>query len=262
VKEPIRAAVLDRKMSALGEQKSAGLADALKHGKSLELAAKAQGLPVQKSAPIARGETPPVLASPTLVARLFALKSGEVEREGFALPQGAVFVALAEVQPAREAKFEEVRDKVRTDIVEEQALARARELAAQVRAGAEKSGLEKAAAAAGLVRKETPSLTGRGQPLGDLGTGEALDAAAFALTQGSLSEPVRTTGGWAVLRVLEKKTAQAGELARQRGAVRAQLREQRRAELFRAFLASARERYAVERNAKAWSRALGREQQQ
>lgn len=262
VKEPIRAAVLDRKMSQLGELKSTGLADALKHGKTLEQAAKEQGLAVQKSAPIARGETPAVLSSPTLVARLFTLKPGELEKEGFSLPQGAVFVALAEVQPAHAAKLEEVREKVRADLVEEQALARARELALQVRAAAEKGGLEKAATAAGLVRKETPALTGRGQPLGDLGTGQALDAAAFALPQGVLSEPVRTPAGWALLRVLEKKTATAAELASQREPVRGQLREQRRSELFRAFLVAARERYPVERDAKAWNRALGRDQQQ
>jgi peptidyl-prolyl cis-trans isomerase D len=257
VKERIRAAVLDRKMSELGEQKALALSDALGHGKSLEEAAKAEGLAVQKSAPFARGETPQPLASPTLAARVFEMKKGQTEKEGFSVQQGAVFVSLAEVQPARAAELKDVQDKVRADLVEEKALEEARALAAGVKAKAEGLGLEKAAQAAGLVRKETPQLTGRGQPLGDLGTGKALDDAAFSLPEKTLSDPVRAGSGWAVLRVLEKKAADAAELARQRPQVTAALREQKRSALFRAFLVSARERYTITRNAKAYRRAVG-----
>ncbi len=150
-----------------------------------------------------------------LVARVFALKQGEVEKEAYPLPQGAAFFAVAEIVAAHAPKLEEVRDKVRDDIVQETALEQARSLAASVKAKAAIAGLEKAAAAAGLVRKETPQLTGRGQPLGELGTGLALDEAAFSLPEKTLSDPVRTASGWAVLRVLEKKTADPAD-ARQR----------------------------------------------
>jgi hypothetical protein len=60
-----------------------------------------------------------------------------------------------------------------------------------------------------------------------------------------------------VLRVLEKKAADAAELARQRPQVASALREQKRSELFRAFLTAARERYTITRNAQAYRRALG-----
>jgi peptidyl-prolyl cis-trans isomerase D len=257
VKERIRAAVLDRKLSELGEQKAQALSEALSHGKALGDAAKVEGLTVQTSAPFARGETPPALASPTLVARVFEMKKGQTEKEGFSLPQGAAFISLSDVQPARAAELKDVRDKVKADLVEERALDEARALASGVKAKAESAGLDKAAAAAGLVRKETPQLTGRGQPLGDLGTGKLLEDAAFALPEKTLSDPVRTGSGWALLRVLEKKTADAADLARQRPQVGASLRERKRSELFRAFLASARERYTITRNAKAYRRALG-----
>jgi peptidyl-prolyl cis-trans isomerase D len=260
VKDRIRAAVTEKRVRELGEQRSQALADALARGKSLEEAAKAQGLAVQKSAPFSRGETPPVLASPTLVARVFELQKGQVEKEGFALPQGAAFVALAEIQPARVPELAEVEDEVRRDIVDEAAFARARELAARVAAQAEKVGLERAAAAAGLVRKETPALTGRGQPLGDLGTGAALEEAAFSLAAGTTSAPVRTSAGWAVLRVLEKKPFDAAELERQRAQVAASLRERKQSELFRAYVVAARDRYEVTRNARAYRRALGQEE--
>ncbi len=257
VKERIRAAVLERKLSELGEQKAQALSDALSHGKALGDVAKVEGLTLQTSAPFARGETPPALASPTLVARVFEMKKGQTEKEGFSLPQGAAFISLLDVQPARAAELKDVRDKVKADLVEERALDEARALASSVKAKAESAGLDKAAAAAGLVRKETPQLTGRGQPLGDLGTGKLLEDAAFALPEKTLSDPVRTGAGWALLRVLEKKTTDAADLARQRPQVGASLRERKRSELFRAFLASARERYTITRNAKAYRRALG-----
>jgi peptidyl-prolyl cis-trans isomerase D len=259
VKERIRAIVTDRKVRELGEQKAQALAEALGKGRSLEEAAKAQGLAVQKSAPIARGEIPPVLSSPTLVARVFEMKAGQTEKEGFALAQGAAFVSLAEIQPSRGPALEDVRNKVRADLVDERAFEEARAAAAAVKARAETAGLEKAATAAGLVRKETPALTGRGQPLADLGTGGALEEAAFSLPEKTLSDPVRTAAGWAVLRVIEKKPFEAAELARQKAQIAASLRRQKQAELFRAFVVEARDRYEVTRNAQAYRRALGQD---
>ena len=260
VKDRIRATVSDRKVRELAEQKSQAMADALGRGKSLPEAAASQGLAVQKSAPFARGETPPVLASPSLVARVFDMKLGQTEKEGFALPQGAAFISLVEVQPPRTPTLAEVHDKVRADLVDEGAFERARAAAASVKAKAEKDALDKAATAAGLVRKETQALTGRGQPLGDLGTSAVVEEVAFSLPEKQLSDPVRTTAGWAVLRVLEKKPFDPAAFAAQKGEIAASLRQQKEQELFRAFLSAARERYQITRNAKAYARALGQEQ--
>ena len=260
VKERIRGSVTEAKVRDLGEQKSQAMADALSRGKSLEEAAKAQGLTVQKSAPFAPGEMPPVLASPTLVARVFALAPGQAEKEGFALPQGAAFVSLVEIQKARAPELKDVREKVRADLVEEGAFEQARTAALGLLAKAETLGLEKAASALGLVRKETPALTSRGQALGDLGSGAALEEAAFSLPEKTTSDPVRTTSGWAILRVLEKKPFDPAELAKQKGQIAASLRQQKQAELFRAFVIAARERYEIARDAKAYRRALGQEQ--
>jgi len=259
VKERVRGLVTDRKIRDLGEQKAEALAEALGKGRSLDEGAKAQGLVVRKSAPIARGEAAPPLASPSLVVRVFQMKAGEVEKEGFPLPQGAAFFALAEILPSHLPELKEVKDRVRVDLVEEAALARAKAVAADVRVKAESVGLDKAAAAVGLVRKETPALTGRGQALGDLGTGIALEEAAFSLPEKTLSEPVRTASGWAVLRVLEKKPFDAAELAKQKGQIAASLRQQRQQELFRAFVMAARDRYEVKRRPEAWRRAVSAE---
>jgi parvulin-like peptidyl-prolyl isomerase len=168
-------------------------------------------------------------------------------------------VALAEVQPSRLPELDEVRDAVRSDIVEETALEKARATAAEVRAKAEKAGLEKAADALGLVRKETLSPTGPGQPLGDLGTGIALDTVAFSLPEGELSDPVRVADGWGVLRVLERQGFDSAAFEEEKPRVVASLRQQKQGEAFQAYLGAARERYEIRQNPEAYRRAVGRE---
>jgi peptidyl-prolyl cis-trans isomerase D len=257
VKERVRQLATEDKLRELAETKAQALSEALSRGRSLEEAAKAEGLTVRKSPPFARGETPPALASPSLVARVFEMKAGEVEKEGFALPQGAAFIALNDVQPSRLPSLEEARERVRTGIVEEVSLARAHDLAREVRMRAERSSLERVASASSLVRKETVAFTGRGQPLGDLGTGAALEEAAFTLPETRLSDPVRTSSGWAILRVLERKAFDPAEFEKQKAQLVVSLREQKQSELFRAYLVNARERYAVLRRPEAYRRAIG-----
>ncbi|MGD8894403.1 MAG: SurA N-terminal domain-containing protein [Acidobacteriota bacterium] len=259
VEDRVRTLVTEEKMVELGDEKSAALATALARGKTLEEAAAASDLEVQTSAPFARGETPPVLASPTLVARVFEMDEGQVEEAGFALPQGTAFIALAEIQPSRLPDLEEARDRVRADIVEEEALEKAHALAEQVRDRAKRVGLERAASAAGLVRKETLSPTSPGQPLGDLGTGFALDEVAFSLPEETLSDPVRTADGWAILRVTERQGFDAEAFEREKPRVAAALRQQAQGEAFQAYIAAAHERYEIRRNPEAYRRALGRD---
>jgi peptidyl-prolyl cis-trans isomerase D len=259
VEDRVRTLVTDEKMTELGDEKSAAIAAALGQGRTLEEAAAAVDLEVKTSAPFARGETPPVLASATLAARVFAMEPGQVEEEGFPLPQGAAFIGLAEVQPSRIPELEEARDRVRADIVEEAALERAHTLAAQIRDRAERIGLERAATAAGLVRKETLSPVSPGQPIGDLGTGIALDEAAFSLPEETLSDPVRTADGWAILRATAREGFDGEAFEREKPRVAAALREQKQGELFQAYLGAIQDRYEVRQNPEAYRRALGRD---
>jgi len=255
-KPRIRQAILAERTRALVDEKMRGMSDALRRGKSLEEAARAEGLSVQKSAPLERGKPVPPLASPALLARTFELKKGEVAKEPFALGNGYAFVALEEIQPSRVPELKDVQARVRADLVEEKALARARELAAQVRAKAEKDGLDKAAAGLGLVRKETPALVGRGQPLAELGSTAALEEAAYSLPEKTLSEPVRAAGGYAIIRVLEKKPFDPAAFEKEKPSITTSLRGEKKQQLFQSFLEQARQRYPVERNLSALQRAV------
>jgi peptidyl-prolyl cis-trans isomerase D len=254
VKERIRQIVVEQKVQDLANEKAGAINGALARGRTLEEAALAQGLTVQKRAPLARGEPPDPLSAAALV-RAFELKVGEVEAEAFLVPRGAAFIALAEIQPSRLPDLPEVQDRVKADLAAEKARARAKALAERVKTEAVRFGLEKAAAAQGLVRKETPAPVGRGQSFGDLGTGALLDEAAFALPEKTLSDPVRVDAGYAILRVIEKKAFDPAAFEQQRASLVESLEQEKRRQLFEAYLRVARERFSVVKRPDAFKRA-------
>lgn len=256
VKDRIHQTLIGQRVRTLLEEQLQAISEALRHGKSLEDVGKERGFKVQTSAPLARGASTPPLTSPALVARAFELKKGETEPEPFQVPTGYAFISVQAVQAPRPAEFKEVQDRVKADLQEEKAAEAARQKAAELEAKAATAGLEKAAAAAGLVRKETQGLVSRGQAMGDLGSSALLDDAVYTLPEKALSDPIRVGGGWALVRVLEKKTFDPAAFEKDKASLVASLRQQRKDELFRAFLQEARKRVTVQRNAEAFRRAM------
>lgn len=257
VKERIRGALMGQRVAELSDAKVEAIALALRGGKTLDEAAKAQGFTVAQSAPFARSDSPEPLASPDLVASAFALKPNEVSQEPFAVPRGYAFIALAQVKPPRVPDFSEVKERVKADLADERGLEKARATAAELKARAESVGLDKAAAALSLVRKETPGLVGRRQPLGDLESGAALEEVAFSLPDKVLSDPVRVRGGYAVLRALDRKPFDPAAFERQKASLVASLRAERKGQLFQAYLDGLRQRYVVERRPEVIRRVVG-----
>jgi peptidyl-prolyl cis-trans isomerase D len=257
VKEAVRRSLLSERVGTLIEQKAGAVAAALAKGRNLAEAAGEQGLAVEQSPPFARGEAREPLNSPLIAARAFELKVGEPEAQPFSVPRGLVFVELREIQPSRLPELDEVKDRVKQDLESEKAFGLARDLAGQVRVAAANRSLESAASAHGLVRKETPNPVGRGQAYGDLAASRALDRVAFELEVQELSQPIRTSQGYVVLRVTEKQPFDAAAFAQQKAAIIANLRRERQAQLFQAYLSQARERFAVEREADVFRRITG-----
>ena len=254
VKDPIRQRVMAERVQALVQEKADAVAAALRAGRSLQEAAGEQGFTVQKSAPLGRGDVQPPLASPPLLARAFELKKGEASHDALAVANGYAFIAVDDIHPTKMPELKDVQDKVRADAIAEKAFAKARAIAADLRARAERDGLEKAAASLGLVRKQSDALVPRGQPLGDLGGGAAVEMAVYSLPVGGLSEPVRTPAGWAIVRVLEKKDYDLAAFEKEKAALTAGLTEERRGQLFRAYMQEARKRFPVLRRPDALRR--------
>jgi peptidyl-prolyl cis-trans isomerase D len=244
VKDQIQGAALSERVQALAREKANAISAALRAGRRLEDAAREQDLTVQKTEPLARGQSRPPLSSSALLARDFEMKKGETAPEAFPVNGGFAFIAVDDVQPPRAAQFDEVKDKVKADLMLDKGYQAARATADALRARAEKDGLEKAAAAASLVRKQTDALVSRGQPLGDLGAGAGLEK-AWSLPVGALSPPLKTPAGWAVVRVLEKKEFDPAAYEKEKASLMSSLAEQRKGQLFQAYMQEARKRFPV-----------------
>lgn len=210
--------------------------------------ARRRGLSVQESGLFARDEPVPGLGpAPEVVSEAFTLPRGRVAGP-LPTPRGYVFFTVTAIQDPYVPRLDEVRERVRESLLTEKArdLARAR---ARVVAGTLKGAadFQKAARQAGLEPKTTDWVR-RGTALPDVGISPAVDAVAFRLAPGETSDPIETDDGVVILRVTERKTVTAAELAQGRAALREELLEARRSRFFSAYMGKAKERMRIEVN--------------
>ena len=83
-------------------------------------------------------------------------------------------------------------------------------------------------------------LIARGAPIPDLGVSEAIDAAAFSLPVGGVSDAIATPTGTAIVRVAEKVAVTDAEIAAGRDQLRDELVNQRRDRFFGAYMQKAK----------------------
>jgi peptidyl-prolyl cis-trans isomerase D len=146
---------------------------------------------------------------PELSTSVFGLGEGLVT-PALRVASGWVFATVTARQDAYVPKLDEVRAQVADAVREEKAAELAKQRAATI-ATELRNARDFAAAAkrAGLEVKTTELIT-RGSAIPDLGISEAVDAAAFALPPGGVSDAITTpTGTTAIVRVVEKEMVNA-----------------------------------------------------
>jgi hypothetical protein len=146
--------------------------------------------------------------------------------------------------------LEEVKARVREDVVKRKAVDTARQKAASAAPQLRTGDFAAAAKRAGLEVKTT-DLVARGSAIADAGVSPAIDAVAFALPAGGVSEPIVTDNGAVVVKVLERSDVSEQDLAKGRDALRAELLGERRNQFFSAYMAKARERMQININQQA-----------
>src|SRR5262249_16595520 len=125
---------------------------------------------------------------PTVAAEAFSMQLDKVSSQ-LRTNQGVAFVALTEIKPAHAPTLDEVKDKVRDDVVRTKAVPLAKAKAADMSQLAAKTSFAAAAKAAGLEAKSTEFVP-RGTALPDIGVSTAVDDAAFKLQAGETSAPI------------------------------------------------------------------------
>jgi peptidyl-prolyl cis-trans isomerase D len=188
--------------------------------------------------------------------KAFDMKQGEVAGP-LRASRGFVFETLVAKQDPYVPKLDEVKDRVKDEVVKAKARelskTKAVEIAAKLKGA---SDFEKAAKAAGLEAKTT-DLIARDAPIPDLGVAPAVEDKAFALPVGAVSDPIATDTGTAVIKVIEKKEVTPEEWTTSKDSFRTQLLSDRRNRFFSAYMVKAKQKMKIEVNRETLQRAIG-----
>jgi peptidyl-prolyl cis-trans isomerase D len=182
---------------------------------------------------------------PELSMAVFGLSDGQVSPPQ-RVARGWVVATLSGQQDPYVPGFDEVKNRVREDVVQQKAT----ELA-KARADGIAADLKKASDFAAAVKKaglevKTSELVARGAALPDVGISEAIDAAAFALPVGGVSGAIVTPTATAIVRVVEREDVSDEQIATGRDQLREELASQRQDRLFNAYMQQAKTGLTIE----------------
>jgi parvulin-like peptidyl-prolyl isomerase len=221
----------------------------------LDKVAKAQGLTVQESGFFARDE--PILGlgpAPEAANKAFDMQTNEVSG-ALRASRGFVFETLVAKQDPYVPKVDEVKERVRDEVVKQKARDLSRQKAAEIAAKLKSApDFEKAAKAAGVEAKTTELIT-QDSPIPDLGVAPAVEDAAFKLPVGAVSDPIATDNGTAVIKIVEKKSVTPEEWTSSKDRFREELLTDRRNRFFSAYMVKAKQKMKIEVNRESLQRA-------
>jgi peptidyl-prolyl cis-trans isomerase D len=149
-----------------------------------------------------------------------------------------------------------VKDKVRDDLMKQKAFEIAQQKAVQVATEAKAGDMQKAAKTVGLEVKTT-ELIAREAPIPDVGISPQVDAVAFSLPPGAVSQPIKTENAVVVVKVLERKQPTPAEFAAERERTRDDLLTERRNRFFSAYMVKAKQAMNITVNRDVLNRVLG-----
>ncbi len=247
VKARIRSILEDQKARDLAAEKIGRLEKAALREKSLDVAAQKEGYKVKATGALKAGQAlEEIDPAGSISQTLFGLKDREISG---AIPMftGTGIVQLEKIDPPRPAAFEEVKAEVEKDFRtakrQEITLAKVREALPKLGA----KGWEETAAKLGLEYKLINEHK-KEQYLAVIGESPEIDRLAFTMPLNQASEPIEFGGGYAVIRVLERKLADRAEFEKNLETERDNLLQQKQNRFLQSYLAKLREEKDVKVN--------------
>jgi parvulin-like peptidyl-prolyl isomerase len=211
---------------------------------------------VQESGFFARDE--PILGlgpAPEAANKAFDMKQGDVAGP-LRASRGLVFETMLQKQDPYVPKLDEVKDRVREEVIKQKARDLSKQKAAEMAAKLKSAGdFEKAAKAAGLEAKTT-DLIAKDSPIPDLGNAPAVEEAAFKLPVGAVSDPIATDTGSAIVKVLEKQEVKPEDWASAKDRFREELLTDRKNRFFAAYMTKAKQKMKINVNREALQKAV------
>ena len=212
------------------------ITDEVSTPEDLDRAAASRGLEIQESVFAVPGE--PILGlglASELSARAFQLDEGQVDGP-INTPVGPAFVTVVDRQDPYVPPLDDVREQVRTDIVQQRAVTQAQERAAAIVATLQEADDFAEAAEAAVLTVGSSELLTRGRAFPEVGINTAVEAVAFALPVGGVSDVIEAGNLAVVIHVAERQEVTDEEIEAARDTLRTELLERRQSQFYRAYL--------------------------
>ena len=157
------------------------------------------------------------------------------------LRQGYVVYQVTAVKPPQTPTFEQIRSRVESEFVNQQATAmlaqKTQELSDRARALHD---LKKAAKEQGATLK-TSELVTRKEQVPDVGAMSGPESVAFTMKPGEISGPIDSGSSGAVLSLVDREAPSQADFQKQKSQVREQVLQQKRDQMLQLFIANLRE---------------------
>ena len=247
VKDTIRPTLLNNKIDQLESSIADKMSSEVRQSNKVTLDDLARDfhLSISQTRPLAPND--PVLElgnSQDIKDEIVRLRPGELSLP-LRTDRGYAVLSLAQVIPAHQGTLEEVRDKVISDLKQQEseqlAHSKADDLVKRVKAGEK---FDSAARALGLDPK-TSDLFSRSGSLPGVGSGKLL-APAFTLPKGSVGEPMEIASAWLTYQVADRVEPNPADFEAQKKTITDTLLQTKRNLAFEAFRASLEDRLKKE----------------
>jgi peptidyl-prolyl cis-trans isomerase D len=257
VYKEIETALFRQQAEAQATQHADALAAEAKTPAALDKAVASRGLKMEETGYFARGGMVEGLGPQSPVSMAAFDVAENTVSQPIAGPTGHVIFYVSGKQDSYVPKLDEVRSRVRDDVIQERAVTlakqRAETLAAQLKTA---SNFQAAAKAAGLEAVTTNPIA-RDGVIPNIGRSPEIEAVAFSSPVGTVSNAIATPQGAAIVRVASKQDVSPADFAMAKDKFRMEILGERRSRFYQTYMEKARTKMKIDIDPDAIKRAIG-----
>jgi len=237
----------DQMARDLAGEKVARLEKSARRERSLDAAAQKAGLKVKDTGLLKAGQALEDFdPSGSISQSLFGLKEKEISA-AVSTFSGTGIAQLEKIEAPRLARLEEVREEIEKDLEASRKKERVLTRISEARATLEGKSWEELATPMGL-EFQTVAEHKIEQYLPTIGENQEMDRLSFSIPLNQVSEPIAYSGGYAVMRVLERKEASREEFEKNKETERTNYLETKKNRFLQSFIDKLREQKEVKVN--------------
>ncbi len=244
VKARIQDILKDQKAREQAEDRISQLEKSAKKQKSLTESAQTRGLEVIETGWLKDGDPiEDIDPSGSMSSTLFQLQEKDISSP---IPtyKGIGIAQLEQIELPRPAQFEEVEKEVKQELTASLKKERAAETVRKIKQELNRQNLETVAKKYGIEYK-TVNEHKRNQYLSIVGENSEIDELAFSLPLEESSDLIEYPGGYALMRVLDRKEVTPDDLEKEKETEKQSLLEAKRNKFFVSYMTKLREEYKV-----------------